>query len=316
MEHQPRPVYDAGYDGSEPAIGFSADRAGRSPCSRSASSARAPPARPRKPAPEPQQPQHPVFRAGTGLVRVDVTVTTATSRSPTCATADFEVTEDERAAGSGDLQFVRVDGERKSDLNEPAGDSIARARRARGRRATTSGCSRSSWTTTTSTSGPTSRCRCARRSRASSTSSGPNDLAVMMDPLTTLDDLKYTRSKADLLEPHSELRRPARRGLSGQERGRGSADDAAQLAGAARPASRCRRSTRSPRSSAACARAASRSCSSARARPCAPAARTTTALEGSDAGGQSRQRHHSRARSAAARHRRVRRRRHAAADRL
>ncbi len=67
-------------------------------------------------------------------------------------------------------------------------------------RAKTFGCSRCSWTTTTSTSGPTSRCRCAKRSPSSSSSWVPTISWCLMDPLTTLYDLKYTRAKDDLLQ--------------------------------------------------------------------------------------------------------------------
>ena len=103
----------------------------------------------------------------------------------------------------------------------------------------------------------------------------PNDLMVLMDPLTTLYDLKYTRSKADVV---SRIR--AFEGRRGEVFPVKSVIEEAQMSQRnwqeLRAGVTLRRSPRSPRSSAACARAASRSCSSARARPFAPAAPTTS----------------------------------------
>ncbi len=62
-----------------------------------------------KPAPEPQQPV-PVFRAGTAVVRVDVTATTRDEPVTDLTTAEFEVTEDEVPQEVQTSQFIRVDG--------------------------------------------------------------------------------------------------------------------------------------------------------------------------------------------------------------
>ena len=99
---------------------------------------------------------------------------------------------------------------------------------------------------------------------------GPNDLVVLMEPLTTLCDLKYTRSKSDLL---SRIRTfEGRRGETFPVK---SAVEEAQMsqrnwmelrAGVTLVGAQARW----PRSWAACAKAASRSCSSARARRVRP----------------------------------------------
>ena len=150
---------------------------------------------------QPQDPQQPVpiFRAGTDIVRVDVTATVRGDEPVTDLTvADFEVTEDDEPQVVQTSQFVMVDGERTSDLDEPLeirSREHAMLEAARDdvrvfaiflddyhidkrpeivlplREALTA---------------------FVRRLR-------PNDLAVMMDPLTTLYDLKYTRSVPDLL---------------------------------------------------------------------------------------------------------------------
>src|SRR4051812_7424245 len=75
-----------------------------------------------KPAPNPASPQaaQPVFRAGTDLVRVDVTVTEHGDDAVTGLTKDdFEISEDDVPQAVETMKFVQVDGTRKSDLNEP-----------------------------------------------------------------------------------------------------------------------------------------------------------------------------------------------------
>ncbi|MDO8680458.1 MAG: VWA domain-containing protein [Acidobacteriota bacterium] len=149
-----------------------------------------------KPAPDPQQPV-PVFRAGTAVVRVDVTATARDEAVTDLTAADFEVTEDDVPQEVQTSQFIRVDGERKSDLNDPLeirSKEHAALEAARDdvrlfaiflddyhidkkpditlplREALT---------------------KYVNQFRS-------NDLLVLMDPLTTLYDLKYTRSKTDL----------------------------------------------------------------------------------------------------------------------
>ncbi|MEY4636507.1 MAG: hypothetical protein RJA55_2305, partial [Acidobacteriota bacterium] len=65
-------------------------------------------------------PQQPIFRAGTDLVRVDVTVTARDDQPVTdLQLADFEVTEDGVPQVVETMQLARVDGVRTTDLNEP-----------------------------------------------------------------------------------------------------------------------------------------------------------------------------------------------------
>src|SRR5689334_617785 len=71
-----------------------------------------------KPVSEP--PQQPVFRAGTALVTVDVTVSEHGDDPVTNLTKDdFEISEDDVPQTVETMKFIQVDGTRKSDLNEP-----------------------------------------------------------------------------------------------------------------------------------------------------------------------------------------------------
>src|SRR5262245_36221659 len=67
----------------------------------------------------PPQPQTPIFRAGTDLVRVDVTAT-VNGDEPVAdlQIADFEVSEDDVPQTIETIKFIRVDGSRTSNLDE------------------------------------------------------------------------------------------------------------------------------------------------------------------------------------------------------
>jgi len=151
-----------------------------------------------KPQPEPQQPI-PVFRAGTALVRVDVTATVRGDEPVTDLTSDdFEVTEDDVPQIVQTSQFVRIDGERKSDLNEPLeirskDHAILEAARDDVRLFAIF----LDDYHIDKKPDVTLPLREALTKFVSQFRS--NDLIVMMDPLTTLYDLKYTRSKPDLI---------------------------------------------------------------------------------------------------------------------
>ncbi len=152
------------------------------------------------PAPPPQEPQQPpIFRAKVDLVRVDVSVTGRGDAPVTDLTvADFDVEEDGVPQKVENAQFIRVTGERTSDLNEPLeirGPDHARLEAARDdvrlfaiflddyhidKRAEI-----------------TLPLREALVKFVEQL--GPNDLTVLMEPLTTLDGLKYTRSKPDMI---------------------------------------------------------------------------------------------------------------------
>ncbi len=149
--------------------------------------------------PAPQAPQAPVFRAGTDLVRVDVTVTQRGDEPVTDLKADdFELLEDDVPQAVETVKFVQVNGTRTSDLDEPleirskehalleaARDDVRLfaiflddyhiAKR------------------------PDITLPLRDVLAGFINQLGPNDLVAVMDPLTTLYDLKYTRSKPDLL---------------------------------------------------------------------------------------------------------------------
>ena len=64
------------------------------------------------------QPQQPIFRAGTDLVRVDVTATVRGDEPVAdLQPSDFEITDDDVPQVVETMKFVRVDGKRTSDLN-------------------------------------------------------------------------------------------------------------------------------------------------------------------------------------------------------
>jgi VWFA-related protein len=146
------------------------------------------------------QPQTPIFRAGTDLVRVDVTAT-ANGDEPVAdlQIADFEIAEDDVPQSIETIKFIRVDGTRTSNLDEPLeirSKEHARLEAARedvrlfaiflddyhiDKRPDITLPLRDTLT------------KFVRQL-------GPNDLVALMEPLTTLYDLKYTRSKEELLE--------------------------------------------------------------------------------------------------------------------
>src|SRR5215212_5025351 len=67
-----------------------------------------------------QQPAQPIFRAGTDLVRVDVTVTQRGDEAVTdLKMEDFEITEDDAPQTVETLKFIQVDGTRTTNLDEP-----------------------------------------------------------------------------------------------------------------------------------------------------------------------------------------------------
>ena len=149
---------------------------------------------------KPAEPQQPIFRAGTDLVRVDVTAT-ANGDEPVAdlQASDFEILEDEVPQTIETIKFIRVDGTRTSNLDEPLqirSKEHARLEAARDdvrlfaiflddyhidKRPDITLPLRDTLT------------KFVRQL-------GPNDLVALMEPLTTLYDLKYTRSKEELLE--------------------------------------------------------------------------------------------------------------------
>jgi VWFA-related protein len=148
----------------------------------------------------PQAPPQPsVFRAGTDLVRVDVTVTSRDGEPVTdLQAADFDVTEDGVAQQVTAVQYVRLDGTRTSDLEEPLEiRSREHARREAERVDVRLFAIFLDDYHVSKSPDVTGRVREALAAFVKQL--GPNDLLVLMDPLTTLHDLTYTRSKADAL---------------------------------------------------------------------------------------------------------------------
>ena len=144
-------------------------------------------------------PQQPTFRAGTDLVRVDVTATVNGDEPAADLTAaDFEITEDNVPQTVETLKFIRVDGTRTSNLDEPLpirSKEHAKLEAARedvrlfaiflddyhiDKRPDITIPLRDTLTKFIK-------------------QLGPNDLVAIMEPLTTLYDLKYTRAKDELI---------------------------------------------------------------------------------------------------------------------
>ena len=144
-------------------------------------------------------PQQPIFRAGTDLVRVDVTATT-NGDEPVAdlQAADFEITEDDVPQSVETLKFLRVDGTRQSNLDEPLEirskeHALLEAARDDVRL----------FAIFLDDYHIDKRPEITLPLRETLTKFikqlGPNDLVAIMDPLTTLYDVKYTRAKDELI---------------------------------------------------------------------------------------------------------------------
>jgi VWFA-related protein len=149
---------------------------------------------------KPAEPQQPIFRAGTDLVRVDVTATVnGDEPAADLQASDFEIFEDEVPQTIETIKFIRVDGSRTSNLDEPLqirSKEHARLEAARedvrlfaiflddyhiDKRPDITLPLRDTLTKFVK-------------------QLGSNDLVALMEPLTTLYDLKYTRAKDELIE--------------------------------------------------------------------------------------------------------------------
>jgi VWFA-related protein len=152
-----------------------------------------------KPASADPPPQQPIFRAGTDLVRVDVTVTQRGDEPVAdLKMEDFEVSEDDVPQTVETLKFIQVDGTRQSNLDEPLEirskeHAMLEAAREDVRL----------FAIFLDDYHISKRPEITLPLRDALTKFvnqlGPNDLVALMEPLTTLYDLKYTRSKSDLL---------------------------------------------------------------------------------------------------------------------
>lgn len=142
--------------------------------------------------------QQPIFRAGTDLVRVDVTVTARNEPVADLTLEDFELTEDGIPQTVETIKFIKVDGTRMTNLDEPLEirskeHALLEAAREDVRL----------FAIFLDDYHITKRPEITLPLRDVLTrfinQLGPNDLVALMDPLTTLYDLKYTRNKTELL---------------------------------------------------------------------------------------------------------------------
>ncbi len=150
-----------------------------------------------KPPEEPPQQPTPIFRAGTDLVRVDVSAT-GRNGSPVAdlQAADFEVEEDGVPQTIQTAQFIRIDGQRTSDLNEPL--EIRSREHAKLEAAREDVRLFAIFLDDYHIDKSPSITLPLRDALVKFVEQfKPNDLVVVMDPLTTLDGLKFTRSQPD-----------------------------------------------------------------------------------------------------------------------
>jgi VWFA-related protein len=162
-------------------------------------SQQAPPAGQQKP--EQQQPaqQPPVFRAGVKVVRVDVAVTGKGDQPVADLTSDeFEVAEDGVPQKVDQLQFVRLDGQR------PAGDETSLE--IRSQEQAEAEAARDDvrvfaifFDDYHVDKAPQITIPMRQGLSLFINRLWPSDLVAIMDPLTTLNDLRFTRSKRELL---------------------------------------------------------------------------------------------------------------------
>jgi len=146
----------------------------------------------------PAPPQQPIFRAGTDLVRVDVTVTRDDEPVTDLTLSDFEITEDGVPQVVENMQLSRVSGNRATDLNEPLeirsrDHAMLEAAREDVR---LFGIFLDDYHIDKR---PEITLPLREAISRFINQLGPNDLAVIMEPLESLRDLKYTRSKPDML---------------------------------------------------------------------------------------------------------------------
>ena len=146
-----------------------------------------------------QPPAQPIFRAGTDLVRVDVTAT-VNGDEPVAdlQISDFEVFDDDVPQKIETIKFVRVDGTRTANLDEPLEirskeHALLEAAREDVRL----------FAIFLDDYHIDKRPDITLPLRDTLTrfikQLGPNDLVALMEPLTTLYDLKYTRAKDELI---------------------------------------------------------------------------------------------------------------------
>ena len=157
---------------------------------------------------DPEQ-RPPTFRTGTNVVRVDVSVLDRDGKPVRSLTQDdFELRENGELQSITSFKLVDADGQPTDDLSLPDPLSPARRHRSRARRRADV---RISGTSTTSIS---SAARCAPREQLTNfvlEAFGPTDLVALMDQLTPISALRFTRDRRELANQVHNLR--GRRGL-------------------------------------------------------------------------------------------------------
>jgi len=146
-----------------------------------------------------QDPLQPTFRTGVDLVRVDVSVTTGAGEALTGLQAsDFEVEEDGVPVKVETLQFVRLDGTRTSETDESLEIRSPEhaAREAAREDVRLFAIFLDDYHVEKS---PTITALSRRVLKALVERFGPNDLIAIVDPLTPLSHIRFTRSRAELL---------------------------------------------------------------------------------------------------------------------
>lgn len=153
-----------------------------------------------QPSDPPAQPDQPIFRTGVDLVSVDVSVTGRNDEPVADLQAsDFIVTEDDQPQTVETAQFIRLDGQRHDDN----GEALAIRGPSHGRSEAAKDDVRLFAIFLDDyhiEKHPTITIPLRRALEEFVEQLQPTDLVVLMDPLTTLDSLKYTRDKAWLLE--------------------------------------------------------------------------------------------------------------------
>lgn len=153
-----------------------------------------------QPSDPPPQPEQPIFRTGVNLVRVDVSVTGRNDEPVADLQAsDFTVIEDDLPQTVETAQFIRLDGHRRED----DGEGLAIRGPDHGRSEAAKEDVRLFALFLDDyhiDKHPTITIPLRRALEGFIEQLQPTDLVVLMDPLTTLDGLKFTRDKAWLLE--------------------------------------------------------------------------------------------------------------------
>lgn len=153
-----------------------------------------------QPSEPPSQPEQPIFRAKVDLVRVDVSVTGRNDEPVADLQAsDFTVTEDDLPQTVETAQFIRLDGQRTDDNGEGLairGPDHGRAEAAK-EDVRLFALFLDDYHIDKH---PTITIPLRRALEGFIEQLQPTDLVVLMDPLTTLDSLKFTRDKSWLLE--------------------------------------------------------------------------------------------------------------------